>query len=130
MEREKILDKSSTFAGKIGELRMDEVIQLIDFNKKTGVLEIDSEGRLGAFHFSEGQVLHAEFHHTQGLVAVARVLALKAGKFYFRAGTPDCEQTLFEPTATILFNATRRLDELDKRGIRATSVAFCVSLNP
>ncbi|MHC4777108.1 MAG: FHA domain-containing protein [Planctomycetota bacterium] len=114
MDREKLLGKSSTFSGKIGEVRMDEVIQLIDFNKKTGVLEIEAESRLGEFHFDRGQILHAEFHHTQGLVAMARALSLKDGKFYFRAGKHDCEQTLFDPTATILFNATKRLDELDK----------------
>jgi pSer/pThr/pTyr-binding forkhead associated (FHA) protein len=111
---DEIFGESSTFAGQIGEVRMGEIIQLIDFNKKTGTLEVKSGDRVGAFHFKKGQLIHGEFHQTKGVLSVARILSLHEGQFGFQVGTPDCERTIFEPTSKVLLNALRRLDEMDR----------------
>lgn len=109
-----LFEASSTFSGNIGEMKLDEVFQLIDFNRKTGSLDVESGDRKGTFHFLDGQILHGEFHGTKGMVAVARALALPAGKFSFRAGTPACERTIFEPTGKVMLDAMRRLDEFER----------------
>ncbi|MHC5039576.1 MAG: FHA domain-containing protein [Planctomycetota bacterium] len=112
--RRDLMEKSSTFSGTLGEMRMDEVLQLIDFNKKTGTLLVKSGDKRGKFHFKEGQILAGEFHTSKGEGAVVRVLSLRTGDFSFQAGEPDIEQTIFEGTAKVLLNAMRRLDELDR----------------
>jgi hypothetical protein len=112
--RRDVFGKSSTFAGAIGEMRLDEVFQLIEFNKKTGTLYVKLGEKKGAFHFKEGQVLDAEFHKTRGVAAVARALSLPSGDFSFSAGDPAVEQSIFQPTGKVILDAMRKLDELDR----------------
>jgi hypothetical protein len=101
----------SMFSGTVGQIKMEEVIQLIEFNKKTGTLEVKSGGKTGTFHFRDGQILDAAFHTSEGDMAVARLLSITSGKFQFKVGVPDCTQTLFEPTSKILLDALRKIDE-------------------
>jgi len=107
-----IMEKSSTFSGSIGEMRMDEVFQLIEFNRKTGTLEVESGGKRGVFPFREGQILDARFHKSTGEVSVARVLSLPSGTFFFRAGDSGQEQKIEQGTSQLVLNAMRRLDEM------------------
>jgi len=109
-----LFKRSTTFAGKIGDVKMDEIVQLIDFNKKSGTLEIESGERLGVFFFRGGQILHGEYHNTKGMIALSRILQLKSGTFHFHTDLPDIDQTIFEPTSKVLLNAIRRLDEIDR----------------
>lgn len=109
-----LMSKSTTFAGRIGEVRLDEILQMIDFNKKSGTLDIESGDKKGSFFFQDGQILHGEFHHTKGVVAVSRILQLKEGAFHFHADLPEVQRTVFEPTSRVLLNAMRRLDELKR----------------
>ena len=109
--RRDLVDRSSTFSGRIGEMRIDEVFQLIDFNKKTGTLELRSSGDKGAFHFREGQILAADFQGRSGMHAMAQALSLKEGSFEFHAVDPKAERVIKEPTAKVLLDAMRMLDE-------------------
>jgi pSer/pThr/pTyr-binding forkhead associated (FHA) protein len=112
--RREILEKSSTFSGTIGEMRLDEVFQLVEFNKKTGTLHVKSGDKKGTFYFREGQILDGDFHNSRGVTAVARSLSLQTGDFSFLAGDPTVEQTIFQGTGKIVLDAMRKLDELDR----------------
>lgn len=103
---------TSSFTGKIGEMRLEEVFQLIDFNKKTGTLEIQAGQKKGRFAFRNGEILDASFHTTKGVTAVARALVLNAGSFRFVSEDPDVPRTIHQPISNVLLDAARRLDEL------------------
>jgi hypothetical protein len=102
---------TTSFAGKVGEMRMDEVIQLIEFNRKTGTLLASSDRKSGFLHFLDGQILHAEFADAEDTQAVIQVISMESGNFSFQVGVPDCKRTIFEPTSKILLDALRLMDE-------------------
>jgi len=112
--RRDVFEASSTFSGNIAEMGMEEVFQLIDFNKKTGTLEIKVGDRKGEFHFHEGQILAGEFRNSKGEAAIVRVINLQSGSFQFNAGKPEVERTIFTPTGRAVLDAMRRLDEMDR----------------
>jgi hypothetical protein len=100
-----------TLSGKVGEVRLGEVFQLVEFNRKTGTLRVLSGERRGEFFFREGQILDAAMDDARGIAAVARAIRLDAGNFTFEAGEPSCEQTIHDPTVKVLLDASRFLDE-------------------
>ncbi|GEM_PF-1232312 len=114
LDKDEVFGDASTFSGKIGELGLDEVMQMIEFNKKTGTLEVVSGRKKGAYHFRDGQILCGRFEGTEGETAVARGLSLRTGTFSFRADVPPYEPGFRETTSIVLLNAMRRLDELGR----------------
>jgi hypothetical protein len=111
LSRESVFKADSTLSGKIGDVSLAEVFHLVEFNRKTGTLDVAVGERRGRFHFKDGQILHGSFEESLGIDAVAGVLRLASGNFAFQAGEPQCERTLFDPTMKILLDASRRLDE-------------------
>ena len=101
-------------SGDLATVKPDELFQMIDFNKKTGILEIESGGRRGEFQFLDGQLLFAEYNRTIGETAVVRVLSLGAGSFAFKPAPPRADRNVFEPISKVLLNAMRRKDEFNR----------------
>jgi pSer/pThr/pTyr-binding forkhead associated (FHA) protein len=111
LDKDNVFKADSTLAGKIGDVRLGEVFHMVEFNRKTGTLEVLDGDRRGEFRFREGQILDAAFEASRGIEAVAHVLRLETGTFVFEAGEPACEQTIHEPTVKVLLDASRFLDE-------------------
>lgn len=114
MTRREVFGKAATFSGKIGEMQLSEVVQLIEFNQKTGVLEVEDGKNRGSLFFRGGQLLDAQFADLTGEGAVAEFLVLATGSFHFDSTEPRVERKIFQSTAKVVLDALRKLDEKGK----------------
>lgn len=66
-----------------------EVIQNIEQNTKTGILEIGNKRGSGRMYVSRGYMVGARFEQLQGEEAAAAMLELKTGTFHFHVTSED-----------------------------------------
>ncbi|RMG11633.1 MAG: FHA domain-containing protein [Planctomycetota bacterium] len=82
-------------AGKLGQLQLRDVIDIIDWKKHSGTLQVQPEGQApGYIYFEQGLVLHASTKENEGLDAALRLLATQRGSFQFTHGRPRCPRSI------------------------------------
>jgi hypothetical protein len=100
------------FAGKIDDLSVPEVFQMIDVNQKTGVLSIAQDDLRGEVCFQRGRAIHAEVGERTGDKAALALLGLREGSFRFMTKeSVAAPTTIGRSTASLLLEAVRLLDE-------------------
>ncbi|MEZ6186007.1 MAG: DUF4388 domain-containing protein [Planctomycetota bacterium] len=98
--------------GSLAHGMLVEVLQGLEFNGKTGTLRVRSEHGEGALTVRRGSPHSAKLGSLEGEEAIFAMLGLKSGTFAFSGGPPDpVERPLTRPLTTILFEASRRIDE-------------------
>lgn len=100
-------------AGRLEEVPVPELLQQLEFNSKTGTLEITSPAGQGQLVVLRGAPLTARFGRQSGEDAVIAMTALRAGRFTLRAVLPSevGERRIDRSLTAILFEASRRHDE-------------------
>lgn len=105
----------STTAELMGSLAhgmLIEVLQGLEFNCKTGTLQVRSEDGEGSLTVREGSPCSARLGSLEGEDAIFAMLNLTRGTFAFSATDAEPDGSPFSrPLTTILFEATRRRDE-------------------
>lgn len=105
-------------AGTIDEIPLPDLLQLLSTSRKSGVLEIHSESRLGRIFMREGQIYFATIDDNLAMPAqkaVYRMLVWQTGAFELRpAESRTFEGELSEPTEGLLMEAMRQLDEINR----------------
>jgi len=105
-----------SMAGTIDEIPLPDLLQLLSTSKKSGVLEIQNEGKLGRIYLRQGQVYYASINESTVISprkAVYRMLVWERGAFELQP--PDdtsFDDELDEPTEGLLMEAMRQLDEI------------------
>jgi hypothetical protein len=109
---EAAVDVSHAMSGRIDEVPLGEVLQGLEFNKRTGTLQVASGRRRGQLVVEDGRPLSAAFQSLRDDRAVLALLSLTEGRFSF-VRTPELGQRRMEGmTLTgLLLESTRRLDE-------------------
>jgi len=113
-------DGESGLGGNLAEIELALVIQTITNARKEGTVTlIDDRGRVnGRLFCSQGRVTHAYYHNLINEMAVNQIIEHKiTGNFYFTSETePDWTSLtgINRPTDSLMIEAHRRLDELDK----------------
>lgn len=101
----------AAMTGRLNEVPITEILQGLEFNRKTGTLQIQSKAGKGRLTVAEGHPIQAKFaelHHDEALIAIA---LLSEGSFQFSASVEPAEP-MFRATITgCLLEATRRQDE-------------------
>jgi CRP-like cAMP-binding protein len=83
----------SGLAGKVEEISPVELSQMINSNRKTGVLRIESaHGSKAALFFDDGELVHAEVGEITGQNAFYACLRIKDGIFKFTSGLAASRQ--------------------------------------
>jgi serine/threonine protein kinase/DNA-directed RNA polymerase subunit RPC12/RpoP len=77
---------TSSFLGSFQEAELIEFMQMIEFNQKSGVLNVASGGTRGRMVIHEGRVVRAECGRLKSAQAVAALLGQKNGDFEFSPG--------------------------------------------
>ena len=89
-----------------------EVLQGLEFNRKSGTLRVRSERGEGTLTVRAGSPHTASLGKLKGEEAIFAMLTLDVGTFAFSAHNPDpVEAPLQRPLTTLLFEASRRIDE-------------------
>ncbi|MBU6455132.1 MAG: DUF4388 domain-containing protein [Cyanobacteria bacterium REEB67] len=110
----------SGLGGNLAEIELALVLQTITNARKEGTVTlIDTRGRVnGRLFCKQGRVSHAYYKNLVNEMAVNQIIEHKlAGGFYFTSeGEPDWTSVaeINRPTDSLLIEAHRRLDELDK----------------
>lgn len=106
----------SDLMGNLESMPFADVIQLLNVTQKTGVLGLREGQSSGGVYFQGGEVVHAWVGDLKGEDAFYKMAAWKKARFGFN-GVPRQEpHTIEQPTMTLLMEAMRRLDEVDRGG--------------
>jgi hypothetical protein len=99
------------FSGRIGEAGLTEVIQGIEFNKKTGTLDVYARGRRGWIAVRDGVPLAAESDGSLDEEAALLLLGVRQGRFTFLPNLMVEDRRMRLTITGLLLEAGRRADE-------------------
>jgi CheY-like chemotaxis protein len=111
-------DEQQKLLGTLTEISLMDLLQVLRMNRRSGLLELELEGRRGTLFLSEGEVLDAEVGRFHGEKAFYRTLEWEGGKFEFRPQPVAVEPLIKRPGENLILEGLRQLDEVNK--LRAT----------
>lgn len=110
----KKLEKSSEdhkgFSGDLKDLSIVELVQMLNLNKKSGSLEIDSEIK-GVIYLKDGHLWAAETADKNGEEAVYDLVSRSAGTFNFKVTEVTIDHNINSSTMNVIMEACRLMDE-------------------
>ena len=117
LERKKSLDsldekteKHKGFSGDLEDLSVVEVVQLLNLNKKSGVLKIDNGGK-SFVYINKGNLWAVRKGDKFGEEALYEIVAQKKGVFQFDVSEVSVEQNIVNSTMNVIMEACRVTDE-------------------
>lgn len=102
---------SAAMTGLLEEVPMTEILQQIEFNKKTGTLTVWNGLIQGELSFKDGLPLSAVYDDKVGAAAVLAMIELPRGRFSLGPELENAEPTIPSTLTGLLLEASRRLDE-------------------
>lgn len=103
-------DKQKGFSGNLNELSIVELVQMLNLNKKTGILHISS-GIQGDIYLKDGQLFAAEAKNKSGEEAVYELISENTGTFNFQITEFEKERNIENSTMNVIMEACRLMDE-------------------
>ncbi|MBN2379661.1 response regulator [candidate division WOR-3 bacterium] len=103
--------EASDLSGSIAHSGLIDILQLIEFSAKNGVLSVTSGMRHGEMTFSEGQLVSAKSNEKQKEAAVYEMLSWDEGEFEFHAQTITDAKTRLAPISSLVLEWARVKDE-------------------
>jgi serine/threonine protein kinase len=118
--------RPSAFHGAFRDRELVEFLQMVEFNGKTGTLEIAGKAIRGRVHILAGRIIGAFAYRLRDLgrsssgeedpfaigpAAILHLLGLEAGDFEFTPTTPVIEKQCELNISKVLLEALRRRDE-------------------
>jgi CRP-like cAMP-binding protein len=98
--------------GSLESMPFADVIQLLHVTQKTGVLGLRDGDLSGGLYFRGGEVSHAWVGQVKGEEAFYQMATWKKARFGFNGiARREEEQSIEQPTMTLLMEAMRRMDE-------------------
>jgi len=113
--RESRVPPEQELRGNIEQMPMVDLIQLLNMNRRSGVLAITTNYGAGEIRLSEGEVVDAVYRRLEGEKAFYRLLGEHAGRFAFAPGDLATVRRLTAPTSHLLMEAMRQVDEVVRR---------------
>lgn len=106
------VDVSHAMTGRLDEMPLAEVLQQLEFNERTGTLQVASGRRRGQLVLDAGRPLSAAFQRLRDGKAVLAMLALEEGRFSF-VRTPGVGPRRMDGVTltALLLERSRRVDE-------------------
>lgn len=93
-----------------GGVSLPSFLQMLEQERKSCTLVVNSEGRSGSFYFEEGELVDAVFGNQLGMDAAHSILLWKNPTFF--VGMPeDKMRRIQRPLAHILLDSAKRMDE-------------------
>ena len=107
---------SITMTGSLSEVPLPDLLQLFSSNRRSGVLQLDHEGKTGRIYLREGEVEYAQLGDNEDLSplkAFYRLVGWADGDFSLEDLGEDVafEDPLTQPAEHLIMEATRQVDE-------------------
>ena len=129
-EREGLSRTSKTrFAGALADMGLVDLLQTIDVSRKSGVLQLTSNGKNGSVYFQDGRVLDAELGDLSAEAAIYRFLLWNEGEFELDFREVRREDKLGVSTQGLLMEGMRRLDEWSRLQEQLPSLGTVFDVN-
>ena len=111
---------SPATVGRITGITLFGFLQLIEVERKTGLIVVHGAGQEGRLYFDRGNLVHAHTRRLEGVEAVNDIVAWPDPKLEIFYKRKSRERTIKEPLQHVLMEAARLLDE---RGIAGGGAA-------
>lgn len=109
-------DKPNALSGRIEDISLPDLLQLLSASRKTGVLAVRGQRQRGRIVLEEGRVVSCSIagrEHLDPRKAFYRMLTWSSGGFALQGATDEVfEQPMAESTEALLMEGVRQLDEL------------------
>jgi CheY-like chemotaxis protein len=121
---------SPTTVGRIAGVTLFGFLQLLEVERKTGLIVVHSGHEEGRLYFDRGALVHAETRRLGGLAAVNEIVGWPDPRLeiFYKRTTRD--RTIREPLQHILMEAARLLDERGRSSPPAEEAAALPSVRP
>lgn len=97
--------------GNLKDFSLPDIIQLVGFGRKTGVLRVECENGGAALYFEDGDVVHAVNCGLEGEKAVYALFCVPDGEFRFQTEIEPPGRTISMDPTNLIMEAARLLDE-------------------
>ncbi|RKZ01886.1 MAG: hypothetical protein DRQ10_01205 [Candidatus Hydrothermota bacterium] len=108
-----------TLSGSLREVPLIDILQLLETQRKTGVLRIDRRDKVAEIFLKNGRVVHVNAGDLIGKEALKAILRWDSGEFEFVPNVQPQNETMDENTTELILNCMSELDE--ERASEATS---------
>ncbi|MCK4558350.1 MAG: response regulator [Calditrichia bacterium] len=103
-------ESKKAFAGELKDLSIVELVQMLNLNKKSGVLKIDGEGK-GEIYLKDGQLTGAKTESVEGEEAFYELVSYEKGTFNFEVSDKEFPNNVKNGTMNVIMEACRIMDE-------------------
>lgn len=101
--------------GRLGEVDLVEIVQLIEMGRKTGMLVLERKTDVGRIYFTEGEPRFAEAGLWKGIDAFYTLLSWREGEFWLDQSSFKAEENLGSNKGQeLLMEGVRLIDELEE----------------
>ncbi len=104
-------ERSSSFAGLLGDMGLVDLMQTVEIGRKSGRLFIETRSQKGQVSFKEGKVTDARSGRLAGERAFYRMLVWNEGSFSMEFGGTEEADVIELSTQGLLMEGMRRVDE-------------------
>lgn len=95
----------SELAGTTASLSFPDLLQFLNSTRRTGVLVLEAEGRIGRIYLEHGEVTDAREDGESGEAVFHRLAGRPEARFEFRSGAACGARTVFQSTMKLLMNS-------------------------
>ena len=103
-------ETKKAFSGDLIDLSIVELVQMLNLNKKSGILRIEAEIN-GEIYLKEGQLFGAKTADKTGEDAIYSLVTLNKGNFNFELSDKELDQNIKNSTMNVIMEACRIMDE-------------------
>ena len=103
--------KTACLSGQLKKTPLPEILQSIEFNKKTGTLYLEAKNADGFFTFTQGKPISAVFGDFQDEEAILQMLSLEEGCFVLMDKIERITGGIHKSITAILMEFSRQLDK-------------------
>ncbi|MBD3225676.1 MAG: response regulator [Caldithrix sp.] len=104
-------EENDGFKGDLKDLSIVELVQMLNLNKKTGVLKIDAQ-KQGEIYMKNGQLFAAQTADKSGEQAMYELVTMSDGTFNFKVtDNISADQNINNTTMNVVMEACRIMDE-------------------
>ena len=99
------------FEGDLAEIPPFAVLQILEMERKSGLLSCEADQANGRLWLAHGAPIHAETKQHSGFDAAIEIANFTGGRFTFQAHEDPAERTIEASVTELLLEASRALDE-------------------
>lgn len=102
--------KKKIFSGDLQELSVIDLVQMLNLNKKSGILKIHGKNK-GNIFIKNGQLYGAKTENKSGEEAIYEMVTYENGNFDFERDDNEMEKNISNSTMNVLMEACQVMDE-------------------